>query len=215
MENQEKLIKRLKQALYEEHLSLRKLSDKIKIDVATLSRIFNKKQRPHIDHLEKLAIGLNLPLEALLADMGYIQEKEQHIKGGALGKLIHENEMNNKAIFEACTSLEDEKIIKDIEKQLAKYEQYMNIAEGEKMIKEQFKTKVEAVGQIGPIIDLLREFYEQLCKKDISTAMFVLIGSGLLYFIISPDVIPDFLFPLGFVDDVIALKIIKWKLEHL
>ncbi|MEM5594999.1 YkvA family protein [Niallia circulans] len=32
-------------------------------------------------------------------------------------------------------------------------------------------------------------------------------GAALIYFIISVDVIPDYIFPIGYLDDAVAIKI--------
>ena len=34
------------------------------------------------------------------------------------------------------------------------------------------------------------------------------IGSALIYFIISVDIIPDYIFPIGYLDDAIAVKLV-------
>lgn len=207
--------RRLKEVMYQKGLSLRKLSKQVDIDVSTLSRMINNKQKPNMNHLEKLSEALDMPFDELLVDMGYDFKLNKRVSSNSLDRLIAEGKVGNEDIFNICTHLEDEKVVNDIEKELDKYSQYMYMPEGKEMIMNGFESKLKSVGQIGPVIELIKSLYQEFCQLDITLAMAILIGSGLLYFIISPDVIPDFLFPLGFIDDVIAIKMIKRKIDQI
>ena len=57
--------------------------------------------------------------------------------------------------------------------------------------------------------------YKLFSSDNITTKELIILGSGLLYFIISTDIIPDFIFPIGFLDDVIAIKIVLNKFSRL
>ena len=49
--------------------------------------------------------------------------------------------------------------------------------------------------------------FERFRSKNGTSAELVVMGSVLIYFIISVDVIPDYTFPLGYLDDAIAVKL--------
>lgn len=201
----------LKNSLRQKGISLRQLSRQIKIDVSTLSRIFNDKQKPNINHLEKLAEALELPLDKLLIATGYNLTTYSQ----TLSKIANQGKIEDEDIFEICAHMEGEQIIGHIEKELDKYSEYMRKPEGKAMILDNFEDKLNSIGQIGPIIDALRKLYDKFMQPDLTMTTFILIGSGLLYFIISPDIIPDFLFPLGFIDDVIAINIITNQIAKI
>ncbi|MFR5403543.1 MAG: DUF1232 domain-containing protein [Clostridium sp.] len=50
--------------------------------------------------------------------------------------------------------------------------------------------------------------YADFCTDGL-TIKYLLIGSMLLYFVISTDVIPDFVFPIGFMDDLVVNIVTK------
>lgn len=201
----------IKQAIYEKNLSLRQLGKEIGLDVSTLSRIVNNKQQPNIKHLEKISRALELPLEELLAASGYTIGHFSH----SMQKVCEKIPVEDEDIFEICSQFEGQELASNIERELDKYGQYVSVPEGRAMVREQFRNKIDSVGQIGPIVDRLKELYGWFCKPDLTMTMLILIGSGLLYFIIAPDVIPDFLFPLGFIDDTIAIKIVTDKVANM
>lgn len=41
-----------------------------------------------------------------------------------------------------------------------------------------------------------------------------ILGSGLLYFVSATDIIPDYVFPLGYLDDAIAVQIVLGRLQN-
>lgn len=200
---------RIKEKLKQKGLSLREFSKDVQIDVATLSRIINNKQRANIKHLDKLSTSLDIPLEELLESVGYalkVHSKTNHT-------VFEQNTLEEDDIFELCNHFQGEVFKESVEKELDKYNQYMCIDEGKATILNQFEHKINSVGQIGPIMNLLKKLYEVFCEPNLTVTLGMLIGGGLLYFIITPDLIPDFLFPLGFIDDTIAIQLVIDKLS--
>lgn len=198
----------IRQAVKQKDLSLRQLGKEIGMDVSTLSRIINNKQQPNIKHLEKISRALHIPLEELLIAAGHPINPVVQVGH----KIPDKGNLEDQDIFEICSQLEGAEFTTHIERELDKYGQYMSVPEGKAMVMEQFESKLDSVGQIGPIVDLLKELYQLFCQAELAKTLLILIGSGLLYFIIAPDIIPDFVFPLGFIDDTIAIKIIANKI---
>jgi len=60
---------------------------------------------------------------------------------------------------------------------------------------------------MGPFIDHLMEMYKQYASKETAEHERAVFGSVLLYFILSTDVIPDYIFPIGYLDDAIAINL--------
>src|SRR5699024_11462619 len=58
-----------------------------------------------------------------------------------------------------------------------------------------------------------RDWSSDVCSSDLFTEgkaanyKLCIMGSALLYFIIPVDVIPDYVFPMGYIDDALAVKI--------
>ncbi len=96
----------------------------------------------------------------------------------------------------------------EISKELDKYEQYARTNEGKKIIYDDFTSKISSTNGVGTIIDKLNYLYNQFCSEGINADKQAIIGSGLLYFLLATDVIPDYLFPIGYLDDAIAVNIV-------
>jgi uncharacterized membrane protein YkvA (DUF1232 family)/plasmid maintenance system antidote protein VapI len=193
----------LKELLKERSLSMRKLSELTRIDTATISRIINGKRKANPEHLQKIADCLEYPITDLFVAAGYPVEKSQeqqssdiHSSIDSIQRVLESSEVNNKTFS-----------IESVEQQLAKYQQFAETDEGKETILTGFKKKLRKVGSIGPFISQLKEMFERFRLKKGSPVELAIIGSVLIYFIISVDVIPDYIFPIGYVDDAIAVKL--------
>lgn len=94
----------LKESLKTKGVSLRQLSKEVDIDVSTLSRVFNNKQKPNINHLEKLSKALELSLDELLIATGYNLNTQSKL----LNKWVIQGKIEDKNIFEVCVDSEEE-----------------------------------------------------------------------------------------------------------
>ncbi|MCI1944196.1 helix-turn-helix domain-containing protein [Clostridium luticellarii] len=184
----------IRELLKKNSLSMRKLSALSGIDTATISRIVNGKQRANMKHIQSFAKYLNVPMEKLLIADGYDIDilKQELLK---FSNLLDYN-------YDLCK----------IEDELEKYKKYAATKEGKNIIYKNFKEKIDAVNGSGLFVDELKQMYEKFCNDTSSEEIRVLLGSGLLYFILSVDIIPDYVFPLGYLDDVIAIKLV---LHHI
>lgn len=102
-----------------------------------------------------------------------------------------------------------------VKQELENYERYAQTTEGEKRIHESFASKLEQIDSAGPFIEQLTDMYQQFCNETISKEERAVLGGALLYFILSTDIIPDYLFPIGYLDDAIAVELAKEKLIEL
>ena len=194
----------VKAGLQKQSLSMRKLSELTGIDTATISRIVNGKQKANLNHLQKFAECLSIPLEKLVTAAGYKIKQEKSSLVDTINEIL------------AIPYLPDGLFISDnIKNELSKYEQFANTEEGRQLIEREFQTKINEVKSIGPIIDKLKNIYQNYCQDNISSEMRSLYGSALLYFIISTDVIPDYFFPIGYIDDTIAVQLVLDRIAEL
>lgn len=205
-----KLGKLIKNTLKERSMSMRKLAELTDIDIATVSRIINGKRKANLNHLDKFADSLEVPISELLEAAGYsIDEKE-----GENNSDIHDSVEEIKKILKATNSYESNFSIEAVDQQLATFGQYSQTKEGEATILNSFDEKIEKVGSIGPFIDQLKELFERFKKNKGKPYELIIIGSALLYFISPIDVIPDYIFPIGYLDDAIAVQIALKSLKN-
>jgi uncharacterized membrane protein YkvA (DUF1232 family) len=54
--------------------------------------------------------------------------------------------------------------------------------------------------------------YLEYCDEKTSAAKRSILGSALLYFILPTDIIPDYVFPIGYLDDAIAVQLVMNQL---
>jgi uncharacterized membrane protein YkvA (DUF1232 family)/plasmid maintenance system antidote protein VapI len=193
----------LKKLLKEKSLSMRKLSSLTEIDTATISMIVNGKRKANPKHLQKFADCLGIPIADLFVAAGYSIETKQEEQSD-----IHVSINNIEHLLESSQLYDQKFSIANVEQQLANYEQYSQTEEGKETIEKGFTEKIQKVSSIGPFINDLKELYERFTKKKGTPVELALMGSALIYFILSVDVIPDYIFPIGYLDDAVAVQLV-------
>ncbi|KXZ18559.1 DUF1232 domain-containing protein [Bacillus nakamurai] len=196
----------LKSLLEEHSLSMRKLGTLTNIDTATISRIINGKQNANLKHLQEFSKHLHIPLEELLEasgiDVGNDKEAPSQDPLTAIQDMLNMAEMFDKPFTQ-----------EQIERELTRYEQYAKTQQGHRLICEEFQKKMDNEGSVGPIIDHLKEMHLQYMDESTPPEDRAILGSALLYFILATDVIPDYMFPIGYLDDAIAVQIALHRLK--
>src|SRR6478752_2836188 len=188
--NEQSLGLLLRSLLKENALSMRKLSSLTGIDTATVSRIINGKQQANLHHLKQFAHYLNTPLEALIDPAGAASNNTENEVETGIHYSIDKNQ------------------------ELTKYKQYAQTDEGHSMILDNFQSKIEQVCSVGTFIDQLKQMYLEYCSEETSAAKRSILGSALLYFILPTDIIPDYVFPIGYLDDAIAVQLVMNQLTE-
>ena len=202
-------INKIKETMKIKNINNNQLSQLAGLDKSTISKLLNNKQKININYLEKFSIALDIPLQELMELEGYsFQNKEIQEKIEFNPTFDNLNDMMKFTSFIDCEGLEP-----SIEKELNKYEKYLETDEAKNLIEEKFTKKIESIGFSGVLIDKLNELYEIYLFNKCEVKEWILIGSVLLYFIIPTDIIPDFIFPIGFLDDMIAIKLVMDKLK--
>ncbi|WHY84539.1 helix-turn-helix domain-containing protein [Neobacillus novalis] len=195
---------KLKELLKERSLSMRKLSELTEIDTATISKIINGKRKASPDQLQKFAECLGLPIADLFIAAGFpIDQKQEkpnsdiHMSVDSIQNLLKSSNLYDKKFS-----------IASVEQQLANYQQYTETEEGKETILKGFEDKLQKVGSIGPFISNLKDMFERFRLRKGTPRELALIGAALLYFILPVDVIPDYIFPIGYLDDAIAVQLV-------
>lgn len=200
----------LKELLKERSLSMRKLSELTEIDTATISRIINGKRQANLQHLEKFSKCLKVPMEELFEAAGYpIGDRKNKQQSD-----IHMSVDMIQGFLESSKIYDNKFSIALVEEKLTNYEQYVQTDEGRNTILKNFEEKLQNVGSIGPFITQLKELFEKFRSGKLTKYEYALVGSALLYFIIPVDVIPDYIFPIGYLDDAIAVKLVGKSLTN-
>lgn len=187
--------------LNENNLSLRKFSKIVDIPTSTLSRIINSKQKPSITHIKKLSKFIPLFLNSFLNDD--LSSKDINIDITNT-QAIQNNELYN--ILKFSQFADSKKLNQEINNQFNKCKEYAKTQDGINMIKSDFDRKIKEINGVGPLIDSLENLYSRYILENPSSTKALIIGAVLLYFIIPLDVIPDYLFGIGYIDDMLLLQ---------
>ena len=152
----------LKELLKERSLSMRKLSELTEIDTATISRIINGKRKANLQHLEKFAECLEVPMEELFEAAGYpIGERKNKQQSD-----IHMSVDMIQGFLESSNIYDNKFSIALVEEKLTNYEQYAQTEEGRNTILKNFEEKLQNVGSIGPFITQLKELFEKFRRGN-------------------------------------------------
>lgn len=200
--NDDDLLKiEINKYLNENKLSLRKFSKLVDIPTSTLSRIINSKQKPNITHIKKLSKFIPLLLNSFLnEDLSNKDINKNVIDSQAL----QSNELYNILKFSQFDNTE--KLNQEINNQFKKCKEYAKTQAGINMIKSDFDKKIKEINGVGPLIDSLNSLYNKYILESPYSTKALIIGAVLLYFIIPLDVIPDYLFGIGYIDDMLLLQ---------
>jgi uncharacterized membrane protein YkvA (DUF1232 family)/DNA-binding Xre family transcriptional regulator len=200
----------VKTLLRERSMSMRQLAESTGIHVATISRMVTGKQRVNPEYLYKIAGCLSVPPKMLFTaagfevDTGTMAWRKVSCPSGEIMQEI----LDHLDVRAQCLSK------REIEQELVKYEIYAKTAEGQALIAEKFPDKRKQIVGIGPFVEDLDILYQRFSESDISAEERWVLGGGLLYFVSATDVIPDYLFPIGYLDDALAIQITRSRLLH-
>jgi uncharacterized membrane protein YkvA (DUF1232 family)/predicted XRE-type DNA-binding protein len=195
----------LKQLLKQQSLSMRKFSKLTGIDTATISRIINGKRKANLQHLQKFADCLGVAITDFFNDAEYVFEKKEEKQ---YSDDIYSSFDSTQTILESTKIYGKKFTVETMEQHLASYKQFAQTEKGKETIIKRFEEKLQAVGSIGPSIDHLKEMYLKFSMMRGSVCELALIGAALMYFISPVDLIPDYIFPIGYLDDAIAVKMV-------
>lgn len=202
--NNQQLGLLIKELLEQRSWSMGRLSDMTKIDKATISRIVNGKRKANLQHLQKFAEAFEVSMHDLMKSAGYevdatIDQKEAEVWSSleSVQNFLDDSELAHKKISR-----------QDIEEELEKYRRVAGTEEGEILIRDGFEVKLQKIGSAGPYIDQLKEMFLKFRLKKAPAAELGLIGSALIYFILPIDLIPDYIFAVGYLDDAIAVQFV-------
>ncbi|WP_456266531.1 MULTISPECIES: DUF1232 domain-containing protein [unclassified Bacillus (in: firmicutes)] len=199
----------LREKLQQRSLSLRELSSYTGIDKATLSRIMNGKRKPTLNHLQRLSDSLNISLDQLLTASGYpIKNKKAHDDTFIQAVEEIEKTLKDQEVYDGTFSQTK------LEQKLNEYEAYSQTAEGKETITAKFEKKMKTLSGVGPFLEQLKNMYSLFINERGTPRELMLMGGALLYFIMPVDLIPDYIFPIGYIDDAAAVQVVLNQLTN-
>ncbi len=190
--------------LQEHSLSLRQFAAISGVHVSTLSRLANGKRRATGQQLRKLA--------------PFLPHGSGELGSGGQALVLQHGMSLEEIIVRTLGNFTDfttGHVHEDIVDSLKKYEVFSQTPEGEGLIVREFPGKISQVAGIGPLITELQNLFERFQTLDDGSPERPVIGSALLYFILSADAIPDYLFPIGYLDDALAIQLVMQRLNAL
>lgn len=190
-------------------MSLRELARECGLDPSTVSRLLTGKLRPRPEHLASIARVLRLDALQLWRTAGYMSDAPgvPTAAGGSAPQRWGEDPG-------ACPLPMLEGLdVQRIQAELDKYQLYAQTEEGREIILREFEKKVAQVNAVGPFINKLKALHRLYLSDRIDPAQKSIVGGVLLYFILPTDVIPDYLFPIGYLDDALAIDVVWQKVR--
>ncbi|POB11376.1 hypothetical protein CO251_05560 [Sulfobacillus sp. hq2] len=180
-------------------LSLRKFATMTEIHVSTLSRLVNGKRRATAQQMRKLAPYVAIPKE----EDGHDGESWQRLQEffAVVSPDMEVSQWNHLNAH-----------IKEI---LDTYETFARTIEGDNMIRTEFPKKMAQVAGIGPLVSEMERWFANYQTLPWAAPERTVMASGLLYFILSTDAIPDYMFPIGYLDDALAIHLVMQRLQQM
>ena len=200
----------LKEQLRKRSLSLRELSERTQIDKATISRIINGKRKANLNHLQRFSESLGVSFDEMMTAAGYAIEKTRESER----QDIHSSVAEIEDVLQTSNVYDRSFTTEELKNKLNEYEQYSQTEEGKRTILAEFESKVEKVAGIGPFLTRLHDMYSRFTSGRGTPRELLLMGGALLYFIVSVDVIPDYIFPIGYIDDAAAVHFVFNQLSY-
>ncbi len=218
----------LAQRLAERGLSLRALAREAGISHSALSRTLRGHSRPTPHLLAAVARVLGCSAEALAAEAATPQAAGQPSRDGATGPpagwpqgAAWPPATGNGAAtgtWDALRALGVDPSVDAarVRTQLGRLAEYALTAEARQMVDEGLARKIAALGARGPVIDRLRRLAAlYLDDGGAPSAVRAVAGSAVLYFLLAVDDIDDYIFPVGYLDDAVAVSIADAEVRRL
>lgn len=201
-----KLRKVLMDFMKENNISMRKLSERTGIDTAIISKIINGKRKATLEHLYTFAENLNVPVTSLLETADHQTEAErQDVNPGTIASVLD--------FLNTSGALTEVPPRNCIEEKLSEYENYSLTDQGKQTIINNFKSKLKRMGGKGCYIQQLEMMFERFRHNKGTKTEMMLMGGALLYFIFTMDVVPDYIFPVGYLDDALVIQMTMHSLS--
>lgn len=212
MNDQEKLRDHLKKEVADRSLSLRELGRLSGIDHATLSKIMNGKRKMNLNHLHRLSEGLDISLKSLLSvsENHDVASENHDVADDDLDRNLEAVQRLVKANHPEM----DDITLARVDLAIEKYAADSMTPRGRQDIHEKLEDKMAQSSETGIFMNNIRSMYNKFITMDGHPRDIALMGGALLYFIVTTDLIPDYLLPIGLLDDALIVQAISQRVEN-
>ncbi|CAD2071495.1 transcriptional regulator [Jeotgalicoccus coquinae] len=205
MNNQEKLQQFIKDEMKHREMTLRRFSKVVNIDHATLSKIMNGKRKANINHVQKLSDSLSVDFDFLLESAGF---------RGAVKDELEQTWIAVQKVVNDMTDIEESISYKRVNEEISYFKTYSGTDEGRAKIRSEFDGKIEETSGVGKYTEQLKMMYRYFINDKGTLKSQLLVGAALIYFIVTTDLLPDYLLPVGLLDDAFIVQVILQRLEN-
>lgn len=201
---EDRVVRQITRRMSDLGLSLRALARRAGVSHSAVSRLLSGRARPTAGLLRALAVPLGLAVDELLAAAGL-----PTAVGAPPGDA-----------WEALRGLGVEPappaLVLRVAERLERLREYAATTEGLALAREGLERKVAALGARGPVIDRLRTLGRLYLEgTGAPEAARLAAGSAVLYFLMAVDAIDDFMFPIGYLDDAVAIALAEGEVRRL
>lgn len=211
------LVQRIRERMAALGLSQRALARRAGVSHSAVSRLLSGRARPTAGLLRALAAPLGLPAEVLLRDAGLLGGASEPPpptaqRGGPSGE-------GPADLWQALRALGVEPappgLVARVAERLERLRAYAGTEEARAAVREGLERKLAALGAQGPVVERLRELARVYLDDATPAAARAAAGSGVLYFLLAVDAIDDFVFPVGYLDDAVAVALAAAEVGRL
>lgn len=205
MNNQERLQQFLKKEMIHRKMTLRSFSKAVGIDHATLSKIIHGKRQANLNHIQKLSDSLSADFNFLLESAGFKNADRNELEEtwSAVQKIVND-----------MTDIEDNIPYQRVNEEISYFQYCSGTEEGSRIIQTEFEDKMKETSGIGKYTEQLKLMYGYFINDNGNLKTQLLVGTALLYFIVTTDLLPDYLLPVGLLDDAFIVQVILQRLEN-
>src|SRR5699024_8255248 len=165
-------------------------------------KIMNGKRKVNISHLQKLSVSLDIELTTLMDAAGFITKRKED-------KVIYDSVDSIQKLLEVTDLYDDEFTVNKVKQEITYYEEYSQTEEGRKTILREYQKKIDKLNNTSPYIIKLKTMFTKFVEMRGTAKEMALMGAALLYFVVTTDLIPDYLMPIGLLDDALIIQTIN------
>jgi transcriptional regulator with XRE-family HTH domain len=197
----ERLARLLAERMAERKLSLRALARAAGVSHSSVSRLLRGRSRATAEILVALAPALGVPPEALLAAAGIAAADSSGVLATLRGLGIEPV---------------PPELVQRVRAEMDRLREHAGTEAARAHVLRDLEPKLAALGAGGPVVDRLRTLGRiYLSDGSVTEAARLAAGSGVLYFLQAIDAIDDFMWPIGYLDDAVAVALADAEVRRL
>jgi transcriptional regulator with XRE-family HTH domain len=197
----ERLLRLITGRMAERGLSMRSLARAARVSHSSLSRLLSGRARATPGLLRAVAPVLGLPADELLGAAGLAAEDAGDVLEALRGLGL------DPAPPELVGRVRDE---------LARLGEYAGTGEARALARHGLERKLEALGARGPVAERLQALGRlYLADATAPEEARLAAGGAVLYFLQAVDAIDDFMWPIGYLDDAVAVALAEAEVRRV